>query len=367
MLVGALLHLGAPFKPVREALAHLDGVRLSHRLVTRGGLRAKKFTVRRPARDRHRGLGAVLRLVRAANLASPARRHAEAVFSRLAEAEARVHGIALEKVHFHEVGALDAVCDIVAGAVCLGELGIDMLFSRPLPLGRGTVQAAHGRLPLPAPATLELLCGRPVFESGMSGELVTPTGAAMVAAWCETGPAPALVPQAIGYGAGDRDPEGYANVCRVILGEAAGKHGPLLELVCDLDDATPQVLGHLMGRLLEAGALDAVLQPLVMKKGRPGTRVCVLAGLEQAPVLEELLFVEGTTLGVRRRAVERTELPRRRVSVSTDYGTVRVKLGEIGGRVVHIAPEYEDCRARAAEAGVALGEVIRQAMARWGG
>jgi len=367
MFVGALLHLGAPFRPVREALAHLEGVRLSHRLVARGGLRAKKFTVRRPARDRHRGLAAVMRLVRAAELAAPVRRRAEAVFVRLAQAEAKVHGIAVEQVHFHEVGALDAICDVVAAAVCLGELGVETLYCRPLPLGSGKVQAAHGLLPLPAPATLELLAGRPVFESGLKGELVTPTGAAMVAAWCKVGPVPAFTPSAIGYGAGDRDPEGYANVCRVILGESAGHGGRLLELVCDLDDATPQVLGHLLGRLLEAGALDAVLQPLVMKKGRPGTRVCVLAQSESVPALEELLFVEGTTLGVRRRSVERTELPRRMVTVATDYGRVRVKLGEIGGRVVHVAPEYEDCRARAVEAGVALGEVIRQAMARWGG
>jgi hypothetical protein len=224
----------------------------------------------------------------------------------------------------------------------------------------------HGRLPVPAPATLELMRGRAVYDSGLEGELVTPTGAALVAAWAETSEPPAFVPSAIGYGAGDRDPHEYPNLCRIVVGDSTdGKPGALFELVCDVDDATPQVLGHLLATLLDAGALDATLQPVVMKKGRLGTRVTALARAETVPILEGLLFQQGTTLGVRRRRVERTELPRRVVTVKTPYGPVRVKVGELAGEPVHVAPEYEDCRALAAKSGVPLREVLRAAVARW--
>jgi len=367
MLVGALVHAGAPFAALRRGLASLPlkDFRVACREVDRCGVRARKYQVKFREHHHHRGLREILRILGKGRLPGTSRERAASAFRALAEAEARVHGIPVERVHFHEVGAVDAICDVVGAALALEALEVDRLYCRPLPLSGGFVEAEHGRMPVPAPATLELLKGLPTFDSGLSGELVTPTGAACVRAWATMASPPPFVPEAIGYGAGTRDPERYPNVCRVTVGEASEpRAGALCELVCDVDDATPQLLGFLLGRLLESGALDATLQPVVMKKDRPGTRIAVLARHESVPALEQILFLEGTTLGVRRRAVERTELPRRSVRVRTPYGEVRGKIGILGGKVVHAAPEYEDCRARAREAKVPLREVIAAAVAR---
>jgi uncharacterized protein (TIGR00299 family) protein len=366
MFVGALVHAGAPFAEIEAGLETL-GAGLSCEPVLRCGVAARKFRVRDRADDAaRRCLPTILDLIGRTPLPERVRDRAADAFRRLAEAEAQVHGVAVDEVHFHEVGAVDAICDIVGAAICLDALDVGAVYCRPLPLSTGSVRGAHGRMPVPAPATFELLKGRRTYDSGLEGELITPTGAALVAAWAEAGDPPPFRPTAIGYGAGDRDPDGYPNVCRVTLGEAAGEAvGALLELVCDVDDATPQVLGHLLGRLLEAGALDATLQPVVMKKNRPGTRVSALVRAETAPSVERVLFLEGTTLGVRRRAVARTELPRRVVEVATEHGNVRVKVGELGGEVVHVAPEYEDCRALAEKTGVPLREILRLAMENW--
>lgn len=365
MFVGALVHAGAPFERIAAGLETL-GAELSCEPVLRGGVAARKFSVRHGEGPGHRGLTAILDTIGKLPLPGRARKLAARAFRRLGEAEAGIHGVGLDEVHFHEVGAVDAICDIVGAAIGLDALDVAALYCRALPLSTGTVETAHGRLPVPAPATLELLKGRRTYDSGLAGELITPTGAALVAAWAQPGGPPAFVPTAIGYGAGDRDPDGYPNVCRVTLGEADAETATALsELVCDVDDATPQVLGHLLGRLLEAGALDATLQPVVMKKNRPGTRVTALVRAETIPAVERVLFEEGTTLGVRRRSVARTELPRRTAEVTTEHGTVRLKVGELGGEVVHVAPEYEDCRALAEKAGVPLREIIRQAMAQW--
>ncbi len=367
MFVGALLDAGAPFKVVRDGLGalDLDGFTVSHRKVTRGGIAARKFRVRHKESHHHRGLKTILALIRSSGLDRRVRERASLAFTRLGEAEAKVHGVDLQKVHFHEVGAVDAICDIVGAALAMEALGIEQLHTRPLPLFFGMVQTDHGRMPLPAPATLELMRGWPTFDSGLQGELVTPTGAALVTAWCRGDAPPPFVPAAIGYGAGDRNPDGYPNVLRVTVGETTAAPGALRQLECDVDDATPQVLGHLLGLLIEAGAADATLGPLTMKKGRPGTRITVLARVERVPAMEEILFREGTTLGVRSHAVERTELPRRIVRVRTEHGTVRVKLGELHGEVVHVAPEYEDCRRLSREKKVPLREVVRAALLRW--
>jgi uncharacterized protein (TIGR00299 family) protein len=365
MFVGALVSAGAPFRAVREGLKSLRlPCSVTCGTVERGGLRGRKFRVAHRQQHAHRGLREILAILRRGRLPARALDLATAAFTRLAEAEARVHGVRVARVHFHEVGAIDAICDVAGAALAMDALGIEKLWSRPLPLSTGFVTMEHGRLPVPAPATLELMRGRAVYDSGLTGELVTPTGAALVAAWAETTDPPAFAPSSIGYGAGDRDPREYGNLCRIVVGETAARAGELVELVCDVDDATPQVLSHLLAALLERGALDATLQPVVMKKGRPGTRVGVLARAEAAAALEAVLFREGTTLGVRRRRVERTELPRRIVTVRTRYGPVKVKVGEHAGEVVHVAPEYEDCRALAAKAGVPLREVIRSAVAR---
>jgi uncharacterized protein (TIGR00299 family) protein len=362
MLTGALIHAGAPLEAVQAAL---EGYPVSLSEVQRCGIASAKFTVEATEETTHRGLRDVLEILSGMKLSDRARERATGAFTLLAEAEAGVHGVDVERVHFHEVGAVDSICDIVGAAVALDALQVERLYCRPLPLSRGSVETAHGRLPLPAPAALALMRGLPTRETDLDGELVTPTGAAMVAAWGERDAVPALRPESIGYGAGDRDSDRFPNVCRVIVGEALPGAGDLWELVCEVDDATPQVLGHVLSRLMESGALDASLQPLLMKKDRPGTRVSALARAESVPALEQVLFTEGTTLGVRRRRVERTELPRRTVEVRTRHGTVRVKLGELGGKVVHAAPEYEDCRALATKAGVPLREIISEALAQW--
>jgi len=341
MLVGALVDAGAPFRDVRAALdaLPLEGFTVSQRKVLRCGVTARKFRVKHKEDHHHRGLTTILKMLNKAKLQEPVRERAVAAFTLLGEAEAKVHGVSVDEVHFHEVGAVDAICDIVGAAAALHALEIDALHCRAMPLFHGSVKAAHGVIPLPAPATLHLMRGMPVYDSG------------------------------IGYGAGDRDPSEYPNVCRVMVGEAAeaavDADGTLAELVCDVDDATPQVLGHLLERLLEAGALDATLQPTQMKKGRPGTRVTALCSHERVPAVEEVLFREGTTLGVRRHAVDRTELPRKIVSVKTRFGKVRVKLGYLGREVVHAAPEYEDCRALAEAAGVPLRQVLEEAVAQY--
>lgn len=365
MLVGALVDAGAPFAAIRRGLGALKMGRFSVSCggVDRAGIRARKYRVRFGESHHHRGLREILKILR--GLPEGARRRATAAFQRLAEAEAKVHGCGVEEVHFHEVGAIDALCDVGGAALALEALEVEAIWCRPLPLSTGFLHAAHGRMPVPPPATMELLRGRETFDSGLTGELVTPTGAACVAAWAETGAPPPFTPLSIGYGAGDRDPEGYPNVCRVTIGEVvAPSPGALFELTCEMDDATPQVMGHLLARLLDAGALDASLQPLVMKKNRPGTRVTVLARHETLPLVESLLFREGTTLGVRRHRVERTELPRRVRSVATPWGRVRVKVGELQGKAVHVAPEFEDCRRLAEEHGVPLREVMRAALDR---
>ena len=368
MFVGALVGAGAPFRRVQDGIKSLRlECSVTCGTVERGGLRGRKFRVKFKEQHVHRGLKEILAILRGGKLPPRALDLAERAFARLAEAEAKVHGIPARKVHFHEVGAIDAICDIAGAALALDALGVEKLWCRALPLSSGFVVMEHGRLPVPAPATLELMRGRAVYDSGLTGELVTPTGAALVAAWAETSAPPAFVPSSIGYGAGDRDPHNYPNLLRIVVGETTARSGEIFELVCDVDDATPQVLGHLLATLLDAHALDATLQSVVMKKGRPGTRVTVLARAETVPALEGLLFREGTTLGVRRRRVERTELPRRTVTVRTPYGPVRVKIGELHGEAVHVAPEYEDCRVLAAKAKVPLREVIRAAVAQWRG
>ncbi len=368
MFVGACLHAGATVRYLRNGLAKLDltDYTVSARRVMRAGISAKKFRVRHKEGHHHRGLTTILKLIRRAKLPARVTERATTAFTVLGVAEAKIHGVSVDDVHFHEVGAVDAICDIVGAALCLEELAVVKLFSRALPLSSGSVVAAHGRMPIPAPATFELLKGLATYDSGLTGELVTPTGAALIAAWAEPGSPPPFVPRAIGYGAGDRDPDGYANVCRVTVGDADAKAPDgLCELSSEIDDATPQVLGHLLAQLLEGGALDASLQPVVMKKDRPGTRVVALARRIDVPRVERVLFLEGTTLGVRRVDVERTALPRRIVKVKTPWGSVRLKIGELGDEVVHVAPEYEDCRAVAREAGVPLREVIRAALLKW--
>jgi hypothetical protein len=295
-------------------------------------------------------------------------------FALLAEAEAKVHGIAPEDVHFHEVGAVDTITDIVCASAGLAWLGVDAWRCSAVNVGSGYVNCAHGKFPVPAPATAELLLGLPVYSAGPRMELTTPTGAAMLRALnCQFEGETPLAVSAIGYGAGGRNPEGFANVLRLSLGtavkDAKGKRGfssdRVVVLECALDDATPQVLGHAMDLALESGALDAMAAPVTMKKGRLGTLLTVLAKPADEEALTRLLFRETTTLGIRRREEERAILEREFVTVETTFGKIRIKIASATGEILNAMPEYEDCRRAAWEHAVPLRAAMEAAMAAY--
>jgi hypothetical protein len=370
MLLGALVELGLPLEALIGELRKLplEGYRLEARRVRRAGLACTKVEVivDGPAHgERH--LSDILALIEASTLAPSVKERAAALFRRLAEAEAWVHGSEPEKVHFHEVGAIDSIVDIVGGVLGLAWTRADRFVSSPLNVGSGTVSTAHGQLPVPTPATLRLLQGVPIHGSE-GGELVTPTGALLVSGHAGGyGPLPPLRSEAVGHGAGTRDTAGHPNVLRVIVGEEervpAGDSVVVLET--EIDDMPPQLLGPLIDRLLAAGALDAFYTPIQMKKGRPGILITVLAPPARREAVEELLFTETTTLGVRRQVWDRAVLERRSVRVETPYGPVAVKVGERGGRVYNVQPEFDDCQAASARSGAALKEVWAAAVAAY--
>ncbi|ABC84076.1 nickel pincer cofactor biosynthesis protein LarC [Anaeromyxobacter dehalogenans] len=319
-----------------------------------------------------RGLAEILALVAASGLPPRAREAARGIFERIGEAEARVHGVPVSEVHFHEVGAVDSIVDVCGAAVALDLLGWPEVRAAPPELGRGLVRTAHGTMPVPPPAVLELLKGKPVRPGGPPGEAVTPTGAALLAVLAEVGPLPAHVPLRVGYGVGTRAWPDRPNVLRATLAEpapAAGAGGPgpetLWVLEANLDDCPGQLVARAIEAALEAGALDAWAAPLTMKKGRPGVLLGALCDEARRAAVTGALFAETTTLGVRRHAVEREALERAFEPVETGYGTVRVKVARLGGRELGAHPEYDDCAARARAAGVAVREVMAAALAAY--
>jgi uncharacterized protein (TIGR00299 family) protein len=370
MLLGAVVDLGLPLERLREELGRLRlaGYRLEARRVTRGGLAATKVdVVVDPATARERRLRDILALVDASALDDAVKERATALFRRLAEAEAAVHGTSVEEVHFHEVGALDSIVDVVGGVIALRWLGVSRFCASRLNVGSGTVATSHGTFPVPAPATARLVAGVPVYGEG-EGELLTPTGALLVTAHAtDYGPLPAMRIEKVGHGAGDRETRGRPNLLRVLVGEedASGASDRVLVLETELDDASPQLLGPLLEKLLAEGARDAFFTPVQMKKGRPGVLVSVLAPPWRRFALEEVLFRETTTLGVRRAEWDRTCLERELASVETAYGPIRVKIACRGGVVYNASPEFEDCQRAAAERGVAVKEVLAAALAAW--
>jgi uncharacterized protein (TIGR00299 family) protein len=395
MLLGALIDAGVPAEVLQKAAAALKiGAELRIHSVDRGGVRATKVDVLEhgvPAegagdhRHQHgeghshghshsRNWPQIRALISGAELSAAAKKIALRAFELLAEAEAKVHGIAPEEVHFHEVGAVDTITDIVCAAVGLDSLCVTRWLCSAVNVGSGFVNCAHGRMPVPAPATAELLNGVPVYSAGPEMELTTPTGAAMLRALgCEFDVQTPLAVSTIGYGAGGRNPEGFANVLRLSIGTAVGRAtgaqsfsgDRVVVLECALDDATPQVLAHAMELALEHGALDAMAAPVTMKKGRLGTLLTVLCRPEHEDELEKLLFRETTTLGIRRREEERVTLEREFVTVDTQYGKVRMKIASAAGEILNAMPEYEDCRRAAREHAVALRAVMEAAMAAY--
>jgi len=319
-----------------------------------------------------RGLNEIRSIISNAAISEAAKKTAIAIFEALGKAEAKIHDTNIEEIHFHEVGAVDAMVDIVCAAVGAEALGVDEIVCSPLNVGGGTVRCAHGTLPVPAPATLELLKDAPVFSSGIQAELVTPTGAAIVKTLAKRfGPFPRMKVEKTGYGAGTRDFTEHANVVRLIIGEdqpalsAEIQQDTVTVLEANIDDLNPQVFGYVMDRLLEEGALDVFGLPVQMKKNRPGMLLTVLCRTGDASNLTNLIFTETTTLGVRQREERRQALAREWVTVTTRWGDVRLKVASMNGTITNYAPEYEDCRRIAAEHHVPLKSVMQDALQRY--
>jgi pyridinium-3,5-bisthiocarboxylic acid mononucleotide nickel chelatase len=366
MTVGALVDAGADWAAVEDALQSLDlGASFTLEKTKRKGIAASKFQVHAEDQKVHRHLPDINKIILAGKLSERSQKAALAVFQRLGEAEARSHAVPIEKVHFHEVGAVDSICDIVGACVALDLLDVAEVRSSRVNVGSGTVNTQHGVLPVPTPATADLLRDAPIYSAGPETELTTPTGAALLSTLASGfGPLPAVKVLAQGFGAGDKDFPSQANVLRVLIGERtdAAEATSINVLEANVDDCTPQVLGYAMEQLLEAGALDVTLTPIVMKKNRAATMVSVLSLPEMTDQLAQLLFRETTTLGVRIFHAERRVLYRQSAEVDTQYGKVRVKFTENGS----YTPEYDDCRKLAHEHGVALRTVIAEANEAFG-
>jgi len=362
MTVGALIDAGADAVALVQSLEALGtGASFEVQKTKRRGIAASKFRVMPPGdAQTHRHLHHILEMIAKSGITERAKQNASAVFQRLGEAEAKVHDIPIEKVHFHEVGAVDSICDIVGACIGLDLLSIGAVYSSPVNVGSGTVKTEHGVLPVPAPATAELLIGKPVYARGPALELTTPTGAAIAATLAtEFGPVPPMQIVASGYGAGDYDFAEHANVLRVLIGETthADESTSVAVLEANIDDSTPQVLGYAMERLLEAGALDVTLGSIQMKKSRPGTLLSVIARPEDRETLARVMFEETSTLGLRIYSAERRVKARHSVEIVTPHGTVRMKIAGNGS----FAPEYEDCKKLARESGVPLKQILAEA------
>jgi uncharacterized protein (TIGR00299 family) protein len=357
MLVGALADAGADQSTIGNAIAALEiGASVSFEKVKRAGIAATKYHVHAEEQHGHRHLSHIVKMIERAGLS----RRAIAVFQKLGEAEAQVHGIPVEKVHFHEVGAADSIADIVGACVAFDQLGINDIVCSAVNVGSGTVKAAHGELPVPAPATALLLRGVPVYSRGPAMELTTPTGAAVAVTLASGfGVLPPMKISHIGYGAGTREFADQANVLRVILGEPTGAAEAVTVSVMEanIDDLNPQVLAYATERLVAAGALDVTLSPLVMKKGRPGNLLRVIARPEDREALAQIVFAETSTLGLRVYTAERRVQHRDFTEVETRYGKVRIKTSGDG----QYSPEYEDCRKLALAASVPLKDIIAEA------
>ena len=366
MILGALLDAGLPEAVLRQQLAglKLDEFDLRCYQVNKNGFSAAKVDVIVVDDVPTRHLTDIEAIVQTANLPMTIKADALAIFRRLAEVEAGIHGTTFDQVHLHELGGVDTIVDVVGVLAGIAALGIGRVIVSPLPLGRGFVKGAHGRIPLPAPATVALLTGVPVVGSELQMELVTPTGAALLTSLADAfGPIPTMTLTGSGFGAGGRDLP-IPNVLRVLLGETVVPDDAAIEtlvmLETNIDDLNPEFYEYVMAQLFAAGALDVFLSPIQMKKNRPATLLRVLCQLETAVPLKKIIFSETSTLGIRQQAVTRHALPRTSKTVSTPYGSVRVKVAEWGGGV-KAAPEYEDCRRLAEANGIPLREVFQSA------
>ena len=364
MTLGALVDAGVSLEALQAGLDRLPvkGIRLQARRVVKNAISSTKVDVLVEEQKVQRNLHDLEAIVAEADLPQRVKQRAVAVFRKLAEAEAAVHGTSVDQIHFHEVGALDSIADVIGTAIGLEELGVEKLWASPVAVGQGFVQAAHGRLPIPAPATVRLLRNFEIRLARVNAELTTPTGAAILAALAEPTPdVPPFKLQSVGFGAGGRDLPDRPNVLRLLVGElpAPLEHEEIAVLECQVDDMNPEILPYVVDRLLQEGALDVVLQPVIMKKGRPGNLVRVLSPLEKVQTLTELLLRETSSIGVRWHRVQRAKLPRRQVEVQTSLGRVKAKELKLGDQVWR-TPEFEECKRLAAEHGLPLRRVYER-------
>ena len=372
MALGALVDAGADFKEVRSGLASLpvDPFDIEIADVETHGIAAKKVTVHTETAGVIRTYANIRALLDTAELPLEARSLAQRIFRRLAEAEAVVHRREVEQVRFHEVGAVDSIVDICGTALALTMLGVERVFASAIPTGFGMVRTEHGSMPIPAPAVVELLRGAPMYSRGVPVELVTPTGAAILASMVEGfGEMPAMRTESVGYGAGTLRPD-FPNVLRVLIGEDTGEGTSLaaerhvsgdLILETNVDDLNPELYEYVLERLLAAGAQDAWLTPIVMKKSRPAVTISVLCSPQRQDMIRQVLFRETGTLGIRSTTVEKQALERDWIEVATRHGPVRVKVGLLDGKPVTVAPEYEDCAKLARESGEPARDVYEEA------
>jgi pyridinium-3,5-bisthiocarboxylic acid mononucleotide nickel chelatase len=388
MLVGAMLDCGLDFELLRSELMKLgvEGYELSLKRVDRSGISASKFDVHLTAaahlhdhhhhehshghhsHSHHRALSEIKKIISSSNLNEQVKGRAQTIFQRIGEAESKIHNIPIESVHFHEVGAIDSIVDIVGACVAFDALKIERIISSPLHVGSGTFQCAHGTYPVPGPATAELLKGVPIYSKDVEGELVTPTGAAIISTLAESyGPAPMMRIEKIGYGAGTRDYPKFPNALRAIIGEleedADRTPTTVTVIEANIDDLNAQVFGYLMEKALAAGALDIFYTPAQMKKNRPGVLLTLLCNPADRERMCDLIFRETTTLGVRYRNEKREILTREFVTVETEYGPIRIKVSRAkDGQVMNASPEFEDCRAAAEKNGVGLRDAQSAAL-----
>jgi uncharacterized protein (TIGR00299 family) protein len=371
MIIGSLLDAGLPLELLRSELSKLS---LSHyeigvRKAIKRGLAGSQVIINideRHHHDHHRHLYDIISIVKDSDLAESAKEQVIKIFSRLAEAEAKVHQTTVDKIHFHEVGAMDAIIDVAGAVIGLEALGIERVYCSPLHLGSGTIECAHGVLPVPAPATAELIKDKPVYSTGVKGELLTPTGAAILTTLAyEFGPMPAIIPQKLGYGAGTSDPP-IPNLLRVIIGDLTDGFGDyeferVAVLETNIDDMNPQIYDYLIQKMLKEGALDVFLAPIQMKKNRPGTMMTVICQLSKLEEFSNLILRETTTLGLRWRIDNRIKALRSFEDIKTNYGPVTVKIAKVGGKITNYSVEYDDCKRLAIENQVPLKEVMDHA------
>ncbi len=348
MILGSLLDAGLDLEALRQVLSSipLPGCELSAEKVMKGGIAGTRFRVITSVTGEERHLSDIINLINDSLLSDKSKQSAGDIFRAIAAVEADIHGTTVDKIHFHEIGAVDSIIDIAGACAALDMMGIGAVYCSRVNVGEGFVKTDHGLLPVPAPATAKLLAGAPVYSSGIEAELATPTGAAIMKYFSKSfGPLPDMTVRSVGYGAGMKDLP-YPNLLRVFIGDdnARTGHDTILSLETNIDDMNPEFYQHVAEQLLEAGALDVFTTPVIMKKGRPGTQLTVLAREEQRDLLTGMVFAETTTAGIRISRIERAILDREMRPVSTRFGEITVKILSRGGRVVTVSPEYEECR-----------------------